>query len=137
MKPELTNLVLSRYMVQKTDPGPGQTHDNFSSWARYVPNFFLSDTLSSQPRTNHRITLSRSRHDDAANDEAALKADAIEGLSTCNTPDLQVKRCGSESSGYEDAGEDGERDLERGEGRGGKVQSEVRVGDVEDEERQR
>jgi hypothetical protein len=34
--------VLSRYLVQRADPGPGAHphNSNFSSWARYIPNFF-------------------------------------------------------------------------------------------------
>lgn len=35
--------VLSKYLVQRADPGPSGAHpnnSNFSSWARYIPNFF-------------------------------------------------------------------------------------------------
>lgn len=80
-------------MVQRADPGPGQTHENFSSWARYVPNFFLSETLS----TNHHVALSRSRRNDTHTNEAALKSQMNEEPSTCTTPDLQAKSYGSEA----------------------------------------
>ncbi|KAL5316779.1 hypothetical protein ACEPPN_015830 [Leptodophora sp. 'Broadleaf-Isolate-01'] len=59
--------VLSRYIVAKTDPGPEPTHANFSSWARYIPDFFHSS--SHQPKTvttnGHHIHAphhSRSHH---------------------------------------------------------------------------
>ncbi|KAH7313021.1 hypothetical protein BKA65DRAFT_150392 [Rhexocercosporidium sp. MPI-PUGE-AT-0058] len=42
--------VLSRYIVAKTDPGE-PTHANFSSWARYIPDFFNS--TSSHPLSNN------------------------------------------------------------------------------------
>jgi len=94
--------ILSRYMVEKTEPAGGQSHMNFSSWARYVPNFFPSEALSSRPLTNHHITLNRPRHDNNTALEAGLKSPDTNDTSTCNTPDLHSMGCGSESSGYED-----------------------------------
>ncbi|KAE8442073.1 hypothetical protein EG329_003881 [Mollisiaceae sp. DMI_Dod_QoI] len=112
--------VLSRYMVQRAAPGPGEAHENFSSWARYVPNFFLTDTLASQNRTNHRSALSRSRHENTNIDERALKSsDGDADLSTCNTPDLQAQSCGSESGrstsmSSNESGIEESKDLEKG-----------------------
>ncbi|KAL2061037.1 hypothetical protein VTL71DRAFT_9089 [Oculimacula yallundae] len=58
--------VLSRYIVAKTDPGPDPTHANFSSWARYIPDFFrdtsLQDTRHSH-RNSHRNTTRRTTLD--------------------------------------------------------------------------
>jgi len=62
--------VLSRYIVAKTDPGPEPTHANFSSWARYIPDFFLSTsrqnshrTHRGSHRTSHRNTTRRTTLD--------------------------------------------------------------------------
>ncbi|CZR62151.1 uncharacterized protein PAC_12048 [Phialocephala subalpina] len=123
--------VLSRYMVQKASPGPDQTHENFSSWARYVPNFFASNSNnpSSQHRTNNRtIILTRSRHDNNTTntDERALKSPDTNGdmdrdmdVRTCDSPELQFKSSvfGSESGGSTGTSESGGsmgRDLESG-----------------------
>jgi hypothetical protein len=46
--------VLSRYMIQMADPGPGHTHSNFSSWARYIPDFFVSSAQQVQSRITRR-----------------------------------------------------------------------------------
>jgi len=35
--------VLSRYIVQRTDRGHDEPHRNFSSWARYVPDFIFTN----------------------------------------------------------------------------------------------
>lgn len=34
--------VLSRYIVQRIDPGPTEQHLNFTSWARQIPDFFTA-----------------------------------------------------------------------------------------------
>jgi len=46
--------VLSRYLVQRADPGTGDLHSNFSSWARYIPNFF---PLTHNSGTNALVEL--------------------------------------------------------------------------------
>lgn len=46
--------VLSRYIVHKTSPGSQPTHNNFSSWARYIPDFF-------RPEPSHHTLRSRTR----------------------------------------------------------------------------
>lgn len=35
-------IVLSRYIVQRIDPGPTEQHLNFTSWARQIPDFFTA-----------------------------------------------------------------------------------------------
>jgi hypothetical protein len=85
-------------MVGKIEPEGGQSHMNFSSWARYVPDFFASEAHSSRPLTNHR-----SRHDNNITEIAGLKSpDTNDDTSTCNTPDLSAMGSGSQSSGYAD-----------------------------------
>jgi hypothetical protein len=60
--------VLSRYIVQRADPGTGELHSNFSSWARYIPNFFPDSHISA---TNGLVELRtepqfrKSLHDDS------------------------------------------------------------------------
>ncbi|CZT10298.1 hypothetical protein WAI453_009384 [Rhynchosporium graminicola] len=58
--------VLSRYIVAKTDPGPDPTHANFSSWARYIPDFFRDASLQNtrhSHRNSHRNTTRRTTLD--------------------------------------------------------------------------
>jgi hypothetical protein len=44
--------VLSRYIVQRGDPGPSAQHLNFTSWARNIPDFFTAQHTA-QDKRNH------------------------------------------------------------------------------------
>lgn len=48
--------VLSKYIVQRVDPGPSAQHLNFTSWARAIPDFFA-------PQSSHQRSIRPSAHD--------------------------------------------------------------------------
>lgn len=48
--------VLSKYIVQRTDPGPSVQHLNFTSWARHVPDFFTVQA-SAPSKSVHRSAI--------------------------------------------------------------------------------
>ena len=58
---QLTYLsVLSRYLVQKIGSRPRPAHNNFSSWARYIPDIFSTNAIitarNSDPHTRSAAT---------------------------------------------------------------------------------
>jgi hypothetical protein len=67
-----SSTVLSRYLVQRADPGPGAHphNSNFSSWARYIPNFFPDTNQTNGTVAENLVELeaaspsiSKRRHD--------------------------------------------------------------------------
>jgi hypothetical protein len=117
------HLVLSRYIVQHTDRGPhDSSHENFSSWARYIPDFFLSN-ISPASRAKSEAAPNtvpeKSAHDE--ND-----ADAYSGVGASDESDRHMIATPSATSSHtemdihgdrqereRDGGND--RDIEKGE----------------------
>ncbi|PMD47486.1 hypothetical protein L207DRAFT_576263 [Hyaloscypha variabilis F] len=107
--------VLSRYLVQRADPGPGAHphNSNFSSWARYIPNFF-PDTNQTGHTADNLVELetnpdfSRRRHDSGTS-------------YTSGVPSSKPSRANSGAVDFKEFLE-GDPDVERG-----KAQTEIRL----------
>jgi hypothetical protein len=122
------HLVLSRYIVQHTDRGPhDSSHENFSSWARYIPDFFLSN-ISPASRAKSEAAPNtvpeKSLHDE--NDNADADGDAYSGVGASDASDRHMIATPSATSSHtemdihgdrqereKDGGQD--RDIEKGE----------------------
>jgi hypothetical protein len=110
-----TAKVLSRYLVQRADPGPGAHphNSNFSSWARYIPNFF-PDTNQTGHTADNLVELetnpdfSRRRHDSGTS-------------YTSGVPSSKPSRANSGAVDFKEFLE-GDPDVERG-----KAQTEIRL----------
>ncbi|TVY38055.1 hypothetical protein LSUB1_G005944 [Lachnellula subtilissima] len=77
--------VLSRYLVARAGPETRQTHSNFSSWARNVPNFF-----STAARDSHGTVATFRQH---SQPQALSTINSIQSTTEgANTPDLQLQK---------------------------------------------
>jgi len=96
----INSTVLSRYLVQRADPGTGDLHSNFSSWARYIPNFFPSAHNSG---TNALVELQtepqfkKSLHDDSTEpsftsggDKSSMPCSTAPSRSNSNVADINI-----------------------------------------------
>jgi len=81
--------VLSKYIVQRGDPGPSAQNLNFTSWARHIPDFFLPETSQQRSirRSAHQRTIYAIELQSATN-----KVDACE-----NERELDVVECGEQA----------------------------------------
>lgn len=119
--------VLSRYIVKHADRGPhDSSHQNFSSWARYIPDFFLSN-ISPASRAKSEVAPNtvpeKSLHDE--NDNVDADGDAYSGVGASDASDRHMIATPSATSSHMeiDIHGDGrerekngqERDIEKGE----------------------
>ncbi|KAH8784840.1 hypothetical protein F5882DRAFT_124422 [Hyaloscypha sp. PMI_1271] len=113
--------VLSRYLVQRADPGPGDHphNSNFSSWARYIPNFFPDTNQTNGTAVDNLVELevnpsfSKRQHDSGTS-------------LTSGVPSSKPSRSNSGVMDFREfLEEDGDEDVEKGESV--RVQTEVKL----------
>jgi hypothetical protein len=93
------HLVLSRYIVQHTDRGPhGSSHENFSSWARYIPDFFLSN-ISPASRAKSEAAPN-TVPDKSGHDENDNADDAYSGVGASDASDRHMIATPSATSSH-------------------------------------
>jgi len=80
-----SSIVLSRYLVARAGPETRDTHSNFSSWARNVPNFFSAAT-----RDSHGTIATFGQHNQP---QALSTINSIQSTTEgADTPDLQLQK---------------------------------------------
>jgi hypothetical protein len=108
--------VLSKYLVQRADPGPSAAHpnnSNFSSWARYIPNFFPNDNTNLSGTTGDALfelpssSTFQKRHDSGTS--LTTSGGESSKPSRSNSEVLEGEVCF-----YGEGARDVERDLEKG-----------------------
>jgi hypothetical protein len=109
------SIVLSKYLVQRADPGPSRAHpnnSNFSSWARYIPNFFPDLNTNLSGTTGDALfelpsSTFQKRHDSGAS--LTTSGGESSKPSRSNSGVLEGEVCF-----YGEGAGDVERDLEKG-----------------------